>query len=190
MDLRLEQANRYGRDMLALRLTPQAVVEKALTSDHPLQTFLATLDHIGGYKEDPLRKKSQLLALILNNRPEMFMPLRDDEPMKPVVDYHLMRTCLRVGLVDVIDEELRDALVDRQVISAVDEWAVRYAAYRALEQLEALSGVGMAALDAYLFGMRTRCPEMSEPECQLCQLDPVCAKRKELFQPVLRTTLY
>ena len=50
--------------MLALQLTPQAVLDRALTSTQPLQTFLVTLDQIGGYKEDPLRKKSSLLALI------------------------------------------------------------------------------------------------------------------------------
>jgi hypothetical protein len=66
LDLHLEQAQQYGRDMLALRLTPQAVLRKALASAQPLATFIGTLDQIGGYKEDPLRKKSSLLAMILN----------------------------------------------------------------------------------------------------------------------------
>jgi hypothetical protein len=79
LDLHLEQAHLYGQDMLALQLTPQAVLQKALASAQPLQTFLVALDQISGYKEDPLRKKSLLLALILNDRPESFLPLRDDE---------------------------------------------------------------------------------------------------------------
>ena len=33
---------------------------------------MAKLDHVGGYREDPLRKKSALLAMILNNRPEKY----------------------------------------------------------------------------------------------------------------------
>jgi hypothetical protein len=37
---------------------------------------------------------------------------------------------------------------------------------------------------------RRRCPEMTEPECMACPLDPVCAHRMEYFQPVLRTTFY
>ena len=49
--------------MLALQLTPQAVLDQALASPQPLQVFLLKLDHIGGYKEDPLRKKSNLLAI-------------------------------------------------------------------------------------------------------------------------------
>jgi len=70
VDLHVEQARSYGRDMLAIKQTPQTVLQESLTSDQPLQSFLHVLDQIGGYKEDPLRKKSGLLALILNQRPE------------------------------------------------------------------------------------------------------------------------
>jgi ribokinase len=190
LDLHLEQARRYGHDMLALQLTPAIVLRSALASAEPLSTFLRLLDHIGGYKEDPLRKKSTLLAVILNQRPESFLPLRDDEQLAPVIDYHLMRSCLRVGLVDVLDEELGDKLRRRQVVSAAEEWAVRYPAYRAIEQVVALSGKSAGAVDWFFFGARKRCPEMSAPECERCQIDPVCAHRKELFQPVIRTTFY
>ena len=190
LDLHLEQARKYGRDMLALRLTPQVVLGKALASAQPLHTFLVTLDHVGGYKEDPLRKKSSLLAVILNQRPETFLPLRNDEQVEPVIDYHLMRSCLRVGLIDVIDEELKNKLINRQIVSPTEEWAVRYASYRAIEQVVALSGKSTGAVGQFFFGARKRCPEMSEPECRFCQLDPVCVHRKELFQPVLRTTFY
>jgi hypothetical protein len=48
----------------------------------------------------------------------------------------------------------------------------------------------MGAVDWFFFNARRRCPEMTEPECNLCALDPLCAHRKELFQPVLRTTFY
>ncbi|MEA3441218.1 MAG: carbohydrate kinase family protein [Chloroflexota bacterium] len=190
LDLHLEQAHCYGRDMLALQLTPQAVLGKALASTRTLSTFLDTLDQIGGYKEDPLRKKSSLLALILNQRTENFLPLRKDEQVEPVIDYHALRSCLRVGLIDVMDEELKNKLRNRQIVLPAEEWAVRYAAYRAIEQVTALSGKSTGAVDQFFFNSRSYCPEMSEPKCRTCQLDPVCAHRKELFQPVLRTSFY
>jgi hypothetical protein len=190
LDMHLEMAHQYGWDMLALQLTPQAVLQKALASAQPLQTFLVLLDQIGGYKEDPLRKKSGLLALILNQRPETFLPLKNDEQVTPVIDYHALRSCLRVGLIDVIDEELKYKLHNRQIVSPADEWAVRYPAYRAREQVVALSGKSEGAVDWIFFNSRKYCPEMSEPQCWFCQLDPVCAHRKELFQPVLRTSFY
>jgi sugar/nucleoside kinase (ribokinase family) len=190
LDLHLEQARKYGRDMLALQLTPQVALDKALASAQPLQTFMVTLDQIGGYKEDPLRKKSSLLAMILNQRPEMFLPLRKDEKVEPVIDYHALRSCLRIGLIDVIDDELKNKLTNRQIVSPAEEWAVRYPAYLAIEQITAQSGKSTGAVDWFFFGARKRCPEMSEPECRFCFVDPVCAHRKELFQPVLRTTFY
>jgi sugar/nucleoside kinase (ribokinase family) len=191
LELHLEQARQYGRDMIALQLTPQAVLNRALASTEPLQTFLVTLDQVGGYKEDPVRKKSLLLAMILNDRPETFLPLRDDEQIAPIMDYHLMRSCLRIGLIDVVDAELKAKLTNRQVASPAEEWAVRYPAYLAFEQLVTLSGRSPSAVNSFIFtNARKRCPETTEPECQSCQLDPVCAHRKAFFQPVLRTTFY
>jgi hypothetical protein len=190
LDLHLEQARSYGRDMLALQLTPESILLEALASTEPLQTFLLLLDQIGGYKEDPLRKKSNLLALILNLRPEKFLPLRDDEQLAPIIDYHLMRSCLRVGLIDVVDEELKHKLSARQIVSPAEEWAVRHLAYDAIEQVTALSGVKADLVDEFFFNARTRCPEMNEPACRSCLIDAVCAHQREMFQPVLRTTLY
>ena len=190
LDLHLREARRYGRDMLALQLTPQIVLQRAIASFQPLQTLMASLDQISGYKEDPLRKKSGLLALILNQRPEQFLPLEAGEQVDPVIDYHLMRSCLRIGLIDVVDQELNSKLAKRQIVSAAEEWAVRYGAYRAIEMIVALSGKSTGAVDYFFFGARKRCPEMSEPECWHCQVDPVCAHLKELFQPVLRTPFY
>lgn len=190
LDWHLQQANSYGRDMLALNLTPQGILQQALASAEPLQTFIGLLDKIGGYKEDPLRKKSSLLAMILDQRPEKFLPLRDGEEIAPVIDYHVLRSCLRIGLVDIIDEELRRMIVNRVVISAAEEWAVRHAAYQATEAVVAQSGRSTGAVDWFFFSARKRCPEMKEPACDLCPVDSICAHSKELFQPVIRTTFY
>ncbi len=190
LDLHLEMANAYGGDMLALRLTPEVVLQQAGASPTPLRTLISILDKIGGYKEDPLRKKSGLLALILNQRPEAFLTFADGEQVEPVIDYHLMRSCLRVGLVDILDEELKTKITNRELISPADEWAIRLTAFRAIEEVVALSGKSTGAVDWFFFGARKRCPEMTEPECHLCQIDSVCAHRRELFQPVLRTGFY
>jgi sugar/nucleoside kinase (ribokinase family) len=190
LELHLAQARQYGQDMLTLKLTPHEVVRQAQASAKPLKTFFELLDHIGGYKEDPLRKKPGLLALILNQRPEVFFPIEEDERVTPVIDYHEMRACLRVGLVDVVDGKLWEKLVNRQVLMPDEEWAVRYAAYIAIEQVADISGKSAGAVDWFFFNSRKRCPEMTEPICEECQIDPICAHQKELFQPVMRTTFY
>jgi sugar/nucleoside kinase (ribokinase family) len=190
LDLHLAQARQYGQDMQALKLTPQEVIRRAHSSAQPLKTFFELLDHIGGYKEDPLRKKPGLLAFILNQRPEAFLTFGDGEQVTPVIDYHAMRSCLRIGLVEVADEALRKRIVNREVLRPEEEWAVRYAAYRAIEQVADLSGRTMGAVDWFFFNSRKYCPEMTEPVCEDCRVNPICAKRKDLFQPVIRTVFY
>ena len=189
-DLHLQQANAYGRDMLALGYTPHSIVEIANRAAQPRTVFLSLLDYVSGYKEDPLRKKSMLLALILEQRPEHFLHAADGESEPPVIDYHLMRSCLRTGLIEIIDDELRQRIIAREVVAPDDEWAIRYAAYRAIEAVQQQSGRSMGAVDWFFFNARRRCPEMTMPECTACAVDAVCAHRVELFQPVLRTTFY
>jgi len=91
LELHLEQAQAYGRDMLALGLCPEDVLCAARDSSRPLQTLLSQLDRVGGYKEDPFRKKSGLLALILSQRPEGFLAFGEGEDVDPVCAH-------RVGL--------------------------------------------------------------------------------------------
>ena len=190
LELHLEESRRYGKDMLALGLTPNYIIENVIKSANPLQTFIKILDNVGGYKEDPLRKKSGLLALILNQRPEQFLTIQEHEQVDPVIDYHAMRLCLRVGLINVLDEKLSVKLIDRNIVSPSEEWAVRYAAYRAREQIVELSGKSEGAVDYFFFNARNSCPEMTEPICEFCPIDPICNHLKNMFQPVLRTTFY
>jgi hypothetical protein len=130
------------------------------------------------------------LAITLNQRPEQFLRFGPDEAAPPIIDYHLMRSCLRTGIIDIVDEALYADVAARRVIPFSDEEPIRQAAYDAINEIVRLSGKSMGAVDFYFFGARRRCPEMSEPQCELCSLDPICAKHKELFQPVVRTTFY
>jgi sugar/nucleoside kinase (ribokinase family) len=188
LELHLAQARQYGQDMLALELTPQIILDQVQETASPLATFFGFLDKLGGYKEDPLRKKSGLLAFILNQRPEKFLTF--ERETSPVIDYHAMRACLRIGLVEIQDPELRTKVVERQLIHPSEESAIRYASYMVIDQIASLSGKSMGAVDWFFFNSRKRCPEMTDPECQNCQVDLICAHKKELFQPVLRTAFY
>ena len=80
----------------------------------------------------------------------------------------------------------------RQLVFAPDEeWAVRFAGYRVQQAVVAQSGKDLGAVDWFFFNyIRSHCPEMTDPVCSECALEAVCKKRKEYFQPVLRTTFY
>jgi len=179
----------YGESMAELGASPADFLTVANSTDRPLAALVRLLDHVAGYREDPLRKKSALLAIILRQRPEAWLANAAGDDSPPIVDYHVQRTCLRTGMVTA-DEPLRSQLVERCVLEADEEDAVRRAAYSAVQLLTDMSGRSMGAVDWFLFGMRHRCPEMTEPECHRCAAEQACARYTELFQPVLRTTAY
>ena len=183
-------ARAYGRDMLALGLTPASLLAAADATERPLARFLRRLDRVGGYKEDPWRKKSALLAAILSQRPERFLRFGEGEDVPPIVDYHCQRSCLRLGVVTVVEEALAASLANREVVERNEEEAVRAACYEAVEEIRRLSGRSMGAVDWFFFQNRTRCPEMSEPDCPACPADAACAHRTDWFQPVFRTPSY
>lgn len=157
-----------------------------------MRALLGLLDHVGGYREDPLRKKSALLGVIMRQRPEGFLPAAHagDDDAPPIVDYHVQRTCLRTGMVVVVDDDLRRRISIRHMLGAADEDGVRRASFEAVARLGERSGRDMGTVDWFLFAMRHRCPEATPPVCADCPADPVCAHRTELFQPVFRTTAY
>ncbi|MFQ5526121.1 MAG: carbohydrate kinase family protein [Thermoanaerobaculia bacterium] len=188
MTERVRLLRAYGRDMTALGLSPESILAGANRAPRPLSAFLMQLDQVSGFKEDPLRKKPALLAAILRQRPEKFLATRGELP--PIVDYHVQRSCLRMGLVRISDEALEHRLIRRELLGREDHDAVRDACYRAVTELVRASGLSMGTVDYFLFQNRSRCPEMTEPECARCPVDSACAHQRELFQPVRRVTFY
>ncbi len=180
----------YGSSMADLGLAPGELVAAAAATSRPMAALLRLLDHVGGYREDPWRKKAALLGVVLRQRPEAFLPAAAHDDAPPIVDYHVQRTSLRTGIVVVDDPALAAALAERRVISASDEAAVRRATFAAVAELTEVSGRSMGAVDWFLFQMRRRCPEMTVPECANCPAAPACAKATGQFQPVFRTTAY
>jgi hypothetical protein len=76
------------------------------------------------------------------------------------------------------------------LIAGEDEWAVRFACNQAIAECAKLSGKGVEGVGQFFFNSRKYCPEMTEPDCASCLVDPVCLHRKQPFQPVYRTTFY
>ena len=170
--------------------TPADVLCTVNAAPKPLFALLATLAEIPGYAEDPLQKKAMLLAIVLENRPEHFLKVSDPESAVPIIDYHLQRSALRTGLVRVADPALRKKLAARELLREPDEKCIRAVTYAAIEKLMARSGLSAAAVDWFFFQNRTRCPEMTAPDCPACPVQPICAQEADLFQPVFRTTAY
>ena len=182
----------YGQDLLAQFPDGfQGAVVQANRSARPAQALLDILATLGGYREDPLAKKANLLVVLLAARPERFLRLDDPESIGPIVDYHVMRGCLRTGCVAIDDPQLRARLTARQWVDVVEEEAIRAATHEAVLALVEETGRSVAEIDGFLFSNgRKRCVEGVEPDCDACPVAEGCAKQVELFQPIYRTTFY
>ena len=149
------------------------------------------LSAIPGFAEDPLAKKANLLAIILAGRPERFLELDDPQAITPIIDYHLMRSCLRTGCVHIVDADLRSRLAARAWVDAAEEDEIRRACFDAVNLLVAGSGLSQAAVDGFFFtNARAHCIETGAPSCDDCPLEPTCGQAVDMFQPVIRTTAY
>lgn len=164
---------------------PQAILKMA---NGRIREFLDMVMEIPGFG-DPLEKKARLLALTLVNRPERFLYCVYGETLPPIVDYHLMRVSLRLGLVEIDATEDR-ANVLRLWVDGRTERGIRQATHEALVEVQRLSGVSSDKLDYAMWSARSYCPEVEKPDCAKCRFAGVCAQRVFLFQPVYRTTAY
>ncbi len=187
--VRLDLTKAFGEWFVEKEIRPADIVLWANKSEEPLQTFLSLLKWIPGYNEDPLEKKNLLLAMAMANRPEKFIEARDFYNWLPIVDYHLMRISLRLGLVDLHKNEI-DENEKRQFVSAEVEKDIRTSVFDAFVFLIRESGRGMPFVDELMWSARKYCPEMEEPDCSKCVFTNVCKKHTMLFQPVFRTTHY
>lgn len=186
---RTRLANDYGDKMLEMGF--ESAKELLDYSENYLinngKGFLEILDNFSGYS-DPLRKKSNLVRMIFENRPEDLFSPKDPENKQPIIDYHLQRTFLRTGMVDPGD--FRDKIARREWIDREAHDKIRREVYEAFKEIVEINGKSIEAVDYKLFSARRYCPEMSEPDCSQCSLSKVCSKQKEFFQPVYRTTYY
>ncbi len=181
---------RYGAALAGTAGLPE-ILDEANRSERPAAALLERLTTIPGYAEDPFAKKANLLAIILANRPERFLDLRDPESITPIIDYHLMRSCLRTGCVEILDDDLRHRIERRAWVDEAEEDEIRRACFDAIQSLVEQSGLTQAAVDGFFFSNARRvCVEVEPPRCDDCVASPACARRTDLFQPVIRTTAY
>lgn len=173
--------------------TARGWVRHHLALKMPATQMLESLAHpkfgIIGYREDPLQKKALLLLMALANRPEKMLVPESQFTWNPIVDYHVMRLVLRLGLV-TLPKTWRNKNASRAFTTVEREAVIRQACAAANKEVILRSGRSMAEIDALLWDARRYCPEMETPNCGECALRSVCQQRTELFQPVIRTTTY
>jgi len=127
-------------------ISPLIIVKAANQYGKSLQSFLNLIKRVDGYDKDKLEKRQLLLAMVLANRPERFLKVNDPENWKPIVDYHLMRVGLRLGIVELSTRQ-RYLIKNRLWVSMEDEDDVRLKTRDSVQEIIKLSGKPMSFVD-------------------------------------------
>lgn len=98
---------------------------------------------------DPVHKKSYFFLSLMRNTG--LWSYDDPELLGPPVDYHEVRGHLRIGTVKVLDKQLVAKLLNRDVVTAEEDVAIRNAVFEAIMLLSELSGVRNPSKLHYLF---------------------------------------
>ncbi|MGD2200642.1 MAG: hypothetical protein PVJ38_03285 [Candidatus Bathyarchaeota archaeon] len=137
------------------------------------------LEQFEAYK-DPLRKKSGLFIKIMMDAG--LIKARDPENFIPVVDYHIQRAFLRMGCVEIVDQDLEDKLKTREPLGS-DE-GIRLRCIEAMNKISAVSGYQAAQLNDFFYPLgRSCCMEKMLCVDGECNKDP-CTFNKVVELPV------
>jgi hypothetical protein len=189
LEERFKMTRAYGRWFVKYKKSPEEIVMTSNSTKTPLLSFLEKIYFVHGFGKDSLQKKCLLLAMCLANRPEKFLIVKDSRNWLPIIDYHVMRFALRMGLIE-LNEEDQNANADRLWVNKETEGEIRSNTFVVCNKLIAKSGHTMPFIDEKMWLARKYCPEMETPNCEKCLFELVCKKQIDLFQPVYRTTSY
>ncbi|MDD5438269.1 MAG: GrpB family protein [Patescibacteria group bacterium] len=168
------------------------------------------LEEIDGFA-DPLKKKSTVFVQLVKNA--NLIQIKDPESIEPVMDYHMQRLMLRTGCIEVKDEELKRALLERQKLESDSD--VRLASVEAVRLMGKLAQKDFFEMDELLWSLSRSCchekPLCTAGHCtktpctfftfidlqghERCIFDGICSGQndesyRKYWQPVVETNYY
>ncbi len=121
---------------------------------------------------DPLKKKTTVF-IQLSSDAKLYQ-IKDPESVEPVMDYHMQRVLLRTGCIEVVDEELKKSLINKELIDSDED--VRTAAVEAIRLISKVAKKDFFELDFILWSLGRSCCK----EKILC-IDKICNKKPCTF---------
>jgi hypothetical protein len=116
---------------------------------------------------DPMQKKTTFLIKLLEESESL--KIKDPEHFIPIMDYHMQRVLLRLGCVEIKDEQLRQDLTERKPMKSDKE--VRSACIEAFKIIAGISGHPVTKMNDFFWSLGRSCCN----ETTLCS-DKVCSK--------------
>ncbi|MCF4123880.1 hypothetical protein [Methylobacterium sp. SyP6R] len=132
--------------------------------------FLAQLDKFEAFREDPLRKKSNVIVHDLVR--DKLVPFKDENSISPAIDYHIMRMYLRNGRVYPLHHETMLLLKGDSTPRPRLVKLLRQAVSEALSLTAFYAGMSIPQVNGLEWEIgREKCDRIS-PQCQIVgQLD-------------------
>ena len=118
---------------------------------------------------DPLRKK--IMVFIKFSLDAGLIKLKDPENLVPMTDYHMQRVLLRTGCVEVLDQTLKQKLINKEKIKSDDE--IRKASIEAIKIISAVSGYTVLEMNDFFWPLgRSCCKEKTLCTDKTCNKNP------------------
>jgi hypothetical protein len=119
---------------------------------------------------DPLKKKSGVLLKFLIQ--SEILKINDSENFIPIVDYHMLRVLLRMGCIEVKDDNLRKKLYCFDKIKSDKEF--RKAAQKTFRKITKLSEKEIFELDPIFWSLGRSCCQLKTTLCfdRKCDKNP------------------
>jgi len=125
---------------------------------------------------DPQQKKTTFLIKLLEE--SNMIKIADPENFIPIMDYHMQRTLLRLGCVEIVDEAYRIIIVGRELLDS-DE-PVRSTCIEAFKIIAEFSGHRVTKMNDFFWSLGRSCCH----ETTLCH-DHVCSKSPCTFAEIV-----
>ncbi len=153
-----------GKIMNILKLSDGYLINKG----QGLYELLSELDAFS----DPLNKKSTVAIKFITE--SGLLNIKDPENIIPMMDYHMQRVLLRTGCVEIIDEQLKQALLNKKNLSSDEE--IRHASVEAARKIAQYSNKSMLDMNDFFWPLGRSCCK----EKILCT-DKICNKKPCTF---------
>jgi hypothetical protein len=138
-----------------------------------VRQFFTALDETIGYHDPEHHKKANLLIKVMEQAGLWLVPDDQRQYLSPPLDYHLINLAVKTGMVDVQDEDIRQRLTDRSVLTEGQAAQLRLACRDAYAIVSSAVGDPWAVDSALWSLSRSLCYD-SEPSCDECPMSAFC----------------
>lgn len=118
---------------------------------------------------DPQRKKISFLLKLLTDAG--LIKIKDPENLIPIMDYHMQRVLLRMGCVEVIDDKLKNDLIERKPMNSDNE--IREVCIESMRIISEVSGYDVLKMNDLFWPLgRSCCNEITLCRSGKCEKSP------------------